>query len=206
MLNTLLNVAVVFFAIGTLVAVGTAPATITGSGIGLNATVDPPFAVTSVADGPSFRVSSDGEVGGTVSDNGRPLKIERSKLTVNVHVAKSDRDTRVLLVVGLLAMIGLAWTGLLALRKVVRVARDGDPFDKRNVGRLRLLGGVLIAAPVVVWLLNRMLEGTFEPRAVHPSVARVDALPIVVIALSVFALAEVFRAGAELRELESATI
>ena len=125
---------------------------------------------------------------------------------MNVHVPTDDRDTRVVMAASLLLAIALAWAALLSLRGVVRSARDGNPFDRRNVGRLRILGAVLLAVPVVIGICNRLIEGAFEADALHPSLARVDALPVIVAAVGAFALAEVFREGAALRELEQTTI
>lgn len=166
------------------------PHTLGSGGLGISAVVDD-------SAGQAARRSLAEEV---------PLRIERSHLRVNLHVPASDRDTRAVISGGLLAAIALAWTGLLALRGVVRSARDGDPFVRRNVARLRRLGVALLAAPALVALANRMLEDTFEGGPVRAYFAHVDAYPFVVAALGAFALAEVFREGTTLRELEQSTV
>ena len=171
--------------IGTVIAVVTAPGTVSGrTGVGLQASVDPPFRVTRAG------VSA----------------VESPHLTVSARIPKGDRDSRVVIVTSLLVAIALWWAALIALRRIVSTARDGNPFDRRNVGRLRLLASLLLAAPVVVGVANRMLEGTFDSTVVHPHVADVNAATMVVIALGVFVLSEVFRKGAELQELEESTV
>jgi hypothetical protein len=185
-----LTVLMVFFAFGTVLAVVMTPATLGSGGIGLHGSVDKQTAA------PALRT-----VAGDI-----PYKIESGDVRVTVRVPARDHDTRRVIAGGFLVMIALAWLGLIALRGVVRSARDGEPFDARNVTRLRVVGGAIIAVPVLVAVLNRMLEASFDSQAVHAEVARVDAAPMALIGLGVLALAEVFRQGVALREMEEATI
>lgn len=133
-------------------------------------------------------------------------KSSAANVVVNVHVPKADRDTRAVVAIATLGAIALGWVGLITLRRVVGSARDGEPFDARNVGRLRMLGTVLLAVPLLATLGNRVLENTFDAADLNPRFATVDVWLILVIAFSVFALAEVFRQGTALRELEQTTI
>lgn len=135
-----------------------------------------------------------------------PFRIERADLHLKLHIPRDDRDTRQVVAFGFLAVIALWWVGLFALRGVVRSARDGNPFDERNASRLRRLAGVIIATPLLVGLLNRLLESTFDSELVTPRLARADTVPLVLIGVGVLALAEVFREGAALRDLEASTI
>lgn len=184
-----LTVVVVVFAISTVIAVAMTPATLGSGGLGLDAAVAPQLEN-------DLRRSAAEEV---------PFRIERADMHLNVHIPRDDRDSRQVVAFGFLAVIALWWVGLLALRGVVRSARDGNPFDERNIGRLRRLAGI-IATPLLVGLLNRLLESTFDSQIVTPRLARVDTVPLVLIGVVVLALAEVFREGAALRDLEASTI
>jgi len=185
-----LTVAAVLFAIGTVIAVAMTPATLGSGDIGLDATVVPRLEN-------DLRRSLAEEV---------PLRIERADVHVNVHIPRDDRDSRQVVAFGFLAVIALWWVGLLALRSVVRSARDGKPFDERNANRLRRLAGVIILTPLLVGLLNRLLESTFDSELVTPGLARIDTVALVLIGVGVLALAEVFREGTALRDLEASTI
>ena len=203
-LHTLLGLLMVLAGIGSLIAIATAPATIGGSqGVGLNASVDPPFRVSG-SHLTSLAVDASGHVIDDRSNEERSF--ERARLTVNAHIPPHDRDSRVVIVSALLLGVAGWWAGLIALRRIVAAARDGDPFNRRNVGRLRLLAGLLFATPLLVAVANRILEGTFDSRVVHPHVAEVNTATMVVIALGVFVLGEVFRKGAELQEFEESTV
>jgi len=189
-LDVALTVVVLVFAISTVIAVAMTPATLGSGGLGLDAAVAPQLEN-------DLRRSVAEEV---------PFRIGRADMHLNVHIPRGDRDTRQVVAFGFLAVIALWWVGLLALRGVVRSARDGNPFDERNIGRLRRLAGVIIATPLLVGLLNRLLESTFDSQIVTPRLARVDTVPLVLIGAVVLALAEVFREGAALRDLEASTI
>lgn len=189
-LDVAMTIAVLFFALGSFVAVVMTPATLGSGGLGVDATVDPRL---------------EAGVRRALSDE-LPNKIERADVSVNVHVAKDDRDTRSVIGLGLLAGIALGWVGLLSLRGVVRSARDGDPFARRNVNRLRRVGGVIVAFPILVTVINRLLDASFDSELVHPYIGRVGLAPLVVVGIGVLALAEVFRYGTELREFEAAAV
>jgi hypothetical protein len=190
LLYAALTVGMFFFAVGTVVAVVTTPATLGSGVVGLHGTVDHKLA------GPAVRAVS-AEL---------PYRVERGDVRVTVRVPPQDRDTRRVMAAGLLAAIALAWVGLVSLRGVVGSARDGRPFDAANVTRLRLVGGAIVAAPLVIGLVNRLLESTFDSELVRVDVARVDVGPTLLIGLGVLALSEVFRQGVMLRELEDATV
>jgi hypothetical protein len=189
-LDVALSIAMFFFFIGSALGVATTPSTLGSGGIGLDATVEPKL---------------EARVARSLAPD-VPFKIERASVHVNVHVPARDHDSRRVIAVGFLVAIAMGWIGLLSLRAVVKSAREGNPFDPRNVRRLRRLGLVVLAVPVLVGLVNRLLERSIDSQVVHARIAHVDALPSIVIALGVLALAEVFREGAALRELEQSTI
>lgn len=101
---------------------------------------------------------------------------------------------------------GLYMAGVLiivgTLRRIFMTLTAGDPFHPDNVGRLRLIGGMLAALEVgryVVWGVGAWM----------PWVKRVDSnfsLTAWFSVLVVFVLAEVFREGARLRREAELTI
>lgn len=107
----------------------------------------------------------------------------------------------------LVAAVGaVAWFALDQLWRVVSSARDGDPFSHRNVYRLRWIAVCLGAAPLVLGgasiALDRLV--TAEVRATLLSGPGWGVW--VVAALGASAIAEVFRAGVNLRDLNEHTV
>lgn len=206
-LDRLLFVVAVFFGLGTVIALGTVPASLDDAGVGVHATVVGPYSVTSPS-GPAFTHSNhevDNDRRRLV--NGRVIEVEDSSLHVTLRVPAEDSDTRLAMSVGLVAAIALGWVGLIAVRRVVHSARVGDPFNRANVARLRCLAAVVVAIPAVGWLLNRRLEQTFDVTYESKiEVVNFGVAPVLIAALAVLALAEIFREGANLRELEQSTI
>jgi hypothetical protein len=195
----------VVFGLGTVLALGTLPASLNDAGMGVHATVVGPYSVTSPS-GPAFTQQNHHEVDNDRRrlDNG---EVEDSSLHVTLRVAPNDRDSRVAMSVGLLAAIALGWVGLVAVRRLVHSARMGDPFNRRNVARLRCLAAVVVAIPAVGWVLNLVLEHTRDwTREFNVDVANIGVAPVLIAALAIVALAEIFREGANLRELEQSTI
>ncbi len=94
------------------------------------------------------------------------------------------------------------------LRRVVKSARAGEPFAARNAVRVRWVAGAVLVVPIITpvatWLLDRTIDS--DP-AVHvmPKVPAAWWMMLVV-GFGLLALAEVFRQGADLRELERSTI
>lgn len=113
------------------------------------------------------------------------------------------------------------WTLTLAvlwlLRGVARSASRGDPFQGRNVRRLRWLGALfLLGFPLAVTMggyFNGLLfsaevwtGGPLPAGGIDTSFPVVVSGPAILAAVSLFALAEVFAYGARLREDVDATI
>ena len=96
------------------------------------------------------------------------------------------------------------------LRRIFQCVRDGAPFDTDNARRLRWVGLLLLALA----LLNGVAE-FFTSMAVRrglagssimvPFAPRID-VPIVLVALMLVALAEIFRRGAELEDEQSLVV
>ncbi len=96
------------------------------------------------------------------------------------------------------------------LRAVTRTVAVGTPFLPVNVRRIRTVGWLLIGLALVSTVLPPLLTNWAAqeyrvPGITWRSVLDVD-LALVVAGLLLFALAEVFRAGAELHEAQRLTI
>lgn len=142
-------------------------------------------------------------VAGEEKEHVRDAPRVRTRMTV----APEDRDTRVAVVVMVVLLLGLAWVAVGNLRRVVRSAREGNPFEDRNVVRLRCLAGVAVGTRIVTALAANMLDRLAD---FDVDVRIRDVGPswwlAVGVALGLLALAEVFGAGHRLQELEDATI
>jgi hypothetical protein len=93
---------------------------------------------------------------------------------------------------------------------VTRTVGVGTPFLPVNVRRIRTVGALLLGLALVSTVLPPLLtiwaaQQYSVPGVVWRSALEVD-LGLVVGALLLFALAEVFRAGAELHEAQRLTI
>ena len=103
-------------------------------------------------------------------------------------------------------VIGIAV--LLILRAIVGSIKDGDPFGRANVGRLRKLGIILVAFPVVAIvmsvLLGGILDSTPSARLLNNSFS-LDFAPVAA-GLGVLVLAEVFAQGVRMREEIEGTV
>jgi hypothetical protein len=204
-LSWAVNGMLVLLAIGTLLTIGLVPSSLTGDvGPLVDGTLSGPYTVTQPR-GSRFDVTRYGQVPYTRDMEGREA-VRGATTRVRVRVTKRDMDVRVIVAVGVAATLVLDWIALLAFRGVVFSAADGDPFDERNATRLRRMAATLVAWPVITMSLNRLLTRRLTLVGVRPHLARVSVVPFLVAALVVAALAEVFRRGAELRELEATTV
>lgn len=133
-------------------------------------------------------------------------------LPVNVDIANPSLAQRVIATVPALVWWMLAFVVLWALRKIVRSAAKGDPFQASNVTRLRWLGGLfLLGFPLAIIVEGFFTDRFFAAGAPLPPGGIVIAFPVVsapaiLAAVSLFVLAEVFAYGARLREDVDATI
>lgn len=101
---------------------------------------------------------------------------------------------------------GGAWFALFQLWRVVRSARDGDPFSHRNVYRLRWIAVSLAVAPLVLGGASVALDRLVTAEVPATLLAGPGWGVWIVAALGVLAIAEVFRAGADLRDLNQRTV
>lgn len=129
-------------------------------------------------------------------------------LPITVHLAEDDVDARATAALAVGLTIGAAWIGLISLRRVVRSALNGCPFDGQNVARLRWCAAAVLAAPSVAWVMGRILEATIDTdiAGARLTMSGPDWGVYALVGLGLLALAQVFRTGAALQELESSTV
>jgi hypothetical protein len=128
-------------------------------------------------------------------------------VTAPLEVSRNDTNSRVVVMAMFAGWLGIAWIGLENLRRLVRSAVARNPFAAENPGRLRWLGGAILAVPVVTGVGNAILARTIDvglPFSV--SVDRSGWLVLIVVGVGLFALAEVFGEAVRLREFEESTI
>jgi hypothetical protein len=106
----------------------------------------------------------------------------------------------------------LLFAGLWLLRGLAGSVREGDPFARANVQRLRSLGTLLVGGGLIVavveWALRLSLANTL-PQNLFGGVTSQGfefPLPWLLAGLGAFILAEVFAYGVSLREDVEATI
>jgi hypothetical protein len=183
--------------------------TLTGRGdVRVPVELDPPYRIEFAA-GPAIAVHDGGigEYDGFEPGQERANLRSRPDVVAEVRLDEDDRDTRAVLVAGVLVTIALVWVGLLNLRRVVAAARAGEPFDPANAGRLQRLGAAILVWPLLARITTRIAGETFD---LVPAGTPVTPGPawwvLVLLGAGMFALAEVLRVGTQLRELEQATV
>lgn len=141
-----------------------------------------------------------------IGEEGQYLK-KPPDVRVDVRVDRTDTDSRGVIAASALALLLLAWTAVWNLRRIVRSAMDGDPFVPANVARLRRLATVAFALPLLDVVATAIVARTLET---DPPVAVVapglKSGSLIVVGLAFLALAEVFRAGSDLRQFERETV
>jgi hypothetical protein len=107
-------------------------------------------------------------------------------------------------VVGPAASLLLLWSAQV-LRDIVETARDGDPFVAANVRRLRILAGLAlgylglaVARPLVAIVIRRHLD-------LDRTTIEISWVPLVA-ALVLFALAQIWQRGVDLRDEQQLTV
>ena len=121
---------------------------------------------------------------------------------VPLEVAGADTVVRLVgLVPPVLAVVALG-IGVVLLASVVSRITKSDAFRRSNITRLRLLAGLLIAAPFVVAYAELGASAVAMARLDLPGGAAGTTLPLwgFVAGLATAAVAQAFAAGASLRE------
>lgn len=106
--------------------------------------------------------------------------------------------------------LGFMLLGLHHLRRICQRVRDGAPFDADNAERLRSVGllafGLAVFSGVGEFVTSMMLRGSLSSGTIGvPTGFHINA-PVVILALVLAALAEVFRRGAELETEQSLVV
>jgi hypothetical protein len=105
--------------------------------------------------------------------------------------------------------LGLGVLSLHELRRIFQRVRDGAPFDADNASRVRRLGVLLLALALLDGVAGLVTSLAVRGELVSGGLAVATGLrvnvPLVVVALVLVALAEIFRRGAEL-ETEQALV
>lgn len=129
-----------------------------------------------------------------------------------VQVPLTDFASRAAGDAGPVVTFGALLFVLLKLRRVLKSALDGDPFDPANVRCMRQMGLTCVVAAVVLpwgavvmntYLLSRVAVGRLESAVDKPLFVDFRWL---VAGIAVLAFAEVFKRGSELREEERLTV
>jgi hypothetical protein len=187
----------------------------TGDGtITVDSTIAAPYSVE-LEGGTRIDVASDGSMtaqGGEPAGGPEPRLVELVELPTTlqapVRLADVGLASRLVAAATALMLIGAGWVGLVSLRRVVRSALSGNPFDARNAGRLRWCGLALLSVPVTGWVSAMLLAAPVDESL--PGVRAVPSGPdwgvYVLVGVGLLALAEVFRSGAVLQDLEMRTV
>jgi hypothetical protein len=185
---------------------------LTGRGpIAVPATLDPPYGIELLdAQDRSIGVGDAGTVvrrtNFDIGDEARYIK-SAPTVVVDSRVDRTDLDTRILLSAAGLVFLALASATTLNLFRIVRAAADGDPFAPSNAGRLRVIAAAVLAVPLVGGVTVQLLDTTLDSDpAVTPLSPGLAWFGFVVVSLGLFALAEVFRQRADLRQFEVETV
>lgn len=96
------------------------------------------------------------------------------------------------------------------LRDIVRTIDDNDPFADENAGRIRMIGILIFAFEILVCLGRLVMSGIADV-VVRPTGFNLNGRielneSLLVVALAMLVLSEVFRHGARIRQEQSLTI
>ena len=185
---------------------------LTGRGpITVPATLEPPYRISFLDERDrSIAIASDFRINGYTNfesgEESRYLK-QPPDVRFDVRVDRTDTDSRSVIAASAVALLLLAWVAVLNLRHIIRSAADGDPFAPANVTRLRRLAAAALALPLLQLATTTVVARTLETDPPVDVIAPgIGSWTLVVVGLAVLALAEVFRSGSELRQLERETV
>jgi len=207
-----LKVLTVALVVGSVAALPLVVLFLTGRGpITVPATLEPPYRI-SFLDEPdrSIAIASGSRINGYTNfesgQESRYLK-EPPDVRFDVRVDRTDTDSRGVIAASAIAVLLLAWVTVVDLRHIIRSAADGDPFVPANVTRLRRLAAAALALPLLQLATTTVVTRTLETDPpVDVITPGFGSWSLVVVGLAVLALAEVFRSGSELRQLDRETV
>ena len=197
-LKSLLIIATALVGVFTVLAI---------AGIGTvtqNVVIDPPYTVELV-DGQSVSVDADGTLG--FSGIGRNpewgnFDLGRVRITTQTRVEGPGKAVSYVMV---LTWLLVGWVAVRNLGLIIEEAKGGRPFASDTPKRMRQVGMALAIVPVIQLLGAAILDRTLE-RTFPFSVESQPSWELILVALGVFALAELFSEASRLREFEEATI
>ena len=207
MLGVVLQLITILFSILAVIAALIAGSILAGSdGLEIGARVDSPYAVVFGApDGATpgadrFVTVADDRI---VTRGNWPVGEEARQLQavpevhVEVTVAREDRDTRVVAVAALALGLSIAWIALRIIRRIVEGAIAGNPFDVANPARFRALAALTLTSFAVFDVGARIIDRTLDSDIDVSVSAPPPGWPaVVVLALVLGSLGEIFRVGA----------
>ena len=116
-------------------------------------------------------------------------------------------------VMGIMAMalliVGLMFLFLEKLRRIIATVSEGDPFMPVNAARLTAMAWLMLAVEVVTWpmaALAAYLGAYFEQTQVTIEAEYSFDFSGIVMVITLFILARVFRKGTEMREELEGTV
>lgn len=205
--GTFLGIGHAVLLIATVLAVPFAVLAFSGEGtFTLDAEIAPPYAIE-FTDGRAVEARGGSTAWSNMPrEDDEPYFAGEPSVQARVDVDEDD-DARLVMGLALGGWFALFWLGLVNVRRIVRAALDGRPFDASNVGRLRWLAVAVFGFPAVstamAWALEPRLDVDLPVRVVIPGPSW---WVFVIIGTGVLALAEIFREGSRLRVLEETTI
>lgn len=146
------------------------------------------------------------------------VALKATEVTLRVPLFLAPASFRIASYAGFLVLCAMSLAFLHQLRALFRSARDGAPFDSRNAGRLRWMGLLVVAWHVFTrafgaWQAPRVL-GTIADQSIRldlPMALDERMLfsfneSVLLVALMLIALAEVFKRGAALEHEQSLVV
>jgi hypothetical protein len=125
---------------------------------------------------------------------------------LSVKIKRSDVASRGVFLGFVAGLLAAAWIGLVNLGRIVASALGGEPFADANPGRLRRLGGAIVALPAIDVIRTALLDRTLDVD-LPVSVSTLGPVwALLLVGIGMFALAEVFVEAARLRRFEEDTI
>jgi hypothetical protein len=153
---------------------------------------------------------ADVELASTWAGRTGTITLEEARASLNVPLSLAPRWYRAAMYIGVAVTLGLVLLFLHHLRQLFLRVRAGAPFDAHNATRLRwmagaLLGGHVITAALSVWLSRIALATVADKPSSMAWSFPLDS-KVLVVALLLFALAEIFRRGAVLEDEQSLVV
>ena len=116
-------------------------------------------------------------------------------------------------VLGIMAMVlliaGLLFFFLAKLRRIIATVGEGDPFMPVNAARLTAMAWLMLAVELITWpmaALANYLGAQFDPGQVNIEAEYSFDFSGIVMVITLFILARVFRKGTEMREELEGTV